>query len=268
MNFIKPIFLILCFYSLNFAQQDFVNIWQGPVPGTEDKTNNEKITDVSIINVFQPGIKVFLPEKSNSNHPAILIFPGGGYKQIVVDKEGYKIAEWLNENGIAAFVLKYRLKPEDAFNDGQRAVSFIRSKAEGYNIDPNKVGVIGFSAGGHLAANISTHKDKNIMNDRIDSVSSVPDFMISVYGAVSRSISDVSGKTPPTFLVCTSDDEKVPAEQSVNYYLALKKNGVPAELHVYEKGLHGFALLKDKGYVSTWADRCIDWMKGRGLLAK
>jgi acetyl esterase/lipase len=268
MNFIRPFFIFILFYTANFAQQDFINIWPGLTPGTEGKINNEKINDGSITDVYQPGIKVFLPEKCDDNHPAILVLPGGGYKQIVIDKEGYKIAEWLNKNGIAVFVLKYRLKPEDAFNDGQRAISFIRSKAREYNIDPGRVGVIGFSAGGHLAAGISTKDEKNYMNDKIDSISSVPDFMISVYGAVSRLISDISGKTPPTFLVCTCDDEKVPAEQSVNYYLALKKNGVQAELHVYEKGMHGFALLKDRGYVSTWADRCIDWMKGRGFLAK
>jgi acetyl esterase/lipase len=127
---------------------------------------------------------------------------------------------------------------------------------------------MGFSAGGHLAAGISTNEDKNIMNDRIDSINSLPDFMISVYGAVSNWISDASSKTPPTFLVCTGDDIKVSAEESINYYLALKKNNVPAELHVYEKGMHGFALLKDRGYVSTWTDLYIDWMKGRGILAK
>lgn len=259
------LFFLIC---TSYAQQEFIRIWPGSAPGTEDKTNYERAEDGNITNVFQPEIKVYLPEKPDTNHPAILVLPGGGYTKVVINKEGYQIADWLNSIGIAAFVLKYRLNPEDAFNDGQRAISFIRSKAREYKIDPDKIGVIGFSAGGHLAANLATHNSKNIAIDKIDSINCKPDFLILVYGAVARFISSISKETPPTFLVHTNDDEKVSVNESIDFYRGLIKNNVPAELHVYEKGKHGFALLKDRGYVSSWAERCIEWMKGREILRK
>jgi acetyl esterase/lipase len=260
--------LSVLFVSPLYSQHKVIKIWPGLAPGTEGRENNEKTAGGSVINVYQPDLTIFLPEKINKNKPALIVMPGGGYRQVVMKKEGYDIADWLNKNDIAAFVLKYRLKPDEALQDARRALSFLRSKASVYNINPDNIGVIGFSAGGHLAANLSTHfeNDRNI--DHIESVSCRPDFMVSVYGAVGPFVDDVDKDTPPAFLVHTGDDPKVPVKVSVEYYLALHDNGIPAELHLYESGGHGFALRDVDKPVISWADRCIDWMRVQGILTQ
>lgn len=257
------------------AQQSTVKIWNGLAPGTENRKDEEKIVGNNIVNVYQPELTVFLPERENGNCPAVLVFPGGGYKQIVIQKEGTKVAQWLNENGIAAFVLKYRLDPVEALQDAQRALSFVRSKAKEYNVNPEKIGVIGFSAGGHLAANLATHYSKDSMVDYTDSISCKPNFAILVYayfGAVSGFPTPlykfVDRDTPPSFLVHAIDDKSVPVEQSVDFYSSLRRAGVPCELHVYEKGGHGFALENDRGPVKSWAGLCIDWLRISGILTE
>jgi acetyl esterase/lipase len=249
-----------------YSQDKVIKIWPGLAPGTEDRTNDEKTENGSVTNVYQPDLTIFLPEKINGNKPAVIVMPGGGYKQVVMKKEGYAIADWLNKNGIAAFVLKYRLNQNEALQDAQRALSLLRSYSGEYNINANNIGVIGFSAGGHLAANLSTHFEKTKIIDKIDSVGCKPDFMISVYGAVGPFVEDINKNTPPAFLVHAGDDPKVPVDASIDYYLALHKNGVPAELHVYEKGGHGFALRDTDKPVISWAIRCIDWMRVQGIL--
>ncbi len=258
--------LVVLFAAPLYSQQKVIKIWPGLAPGTEDRTNNEKTVNGNVANVYQPDLTIYLPGKIDKNKPALIVMPGGGYKQVVMKKEGYAIADWLNKNGIAAFVLKYRLNPAEALHDAQRALSLLRSNSEEYNINADNIGVIGFSAGGHLAANLSTHFGKKKIIDKIDSVSCKPDFMISVYGAVGSLVEDVNKSTPPAFLVHADDDPKVPADESVDYYLALHKNGVPAELHVYEKGGHGFALRDTDKPVISWAIRCIDWMRVQGIL--
>ena len=257
--------LFLLIASAN-AQNKVIKIWPGLAPGTEGKPDTEKVVGGGVTGVYQPDLTIFLTEKQNKNLPAVVVLPGGGYRQVVMRKEGYSIAEWLNKNGIAAFVLKYRLDKEAALSDAQRALSFLRANAKQYNINTDNIGVIGFSAGGHLAANLSTHYLKEKMIDAVDSVSCKPDFMISVYGAVGALVKDVNKDTPPAFLAHAGDDPKVPVTQSVDYYLALHKYGVPAELHVYEKGGHGFALRDVDKPVISWATRCIDWMKVQGIL--
>lgn len=193
-----------------------------------------------------------------------------------MEKEGYKVARWLNENGIAAFVLKYRLNRDEALRDAQRAVSVIRKDADKYGIDKNKIGVIGFSAGAHLACNLAMNYLDRKYYDSIDIVSSRPDFWIGVYG-VYKGTYGISGKSkviensPPAFLVHAGNDSKVPVLSSVELYIDLKKNGVPAELHVYEQGEHGFALEEGRGAaikstVTDWSKRCIEWLKLRGIL--
>ncbi len=261
--------LILFFISMQInAQNKVIKIWPGPAPGTENRANEEKVEGGNIINIYQPDLTIYIPQESNNALPAIVVLPGGGYSKIVIRKEGYKIAEWLNKNGIAAFVLKYRLNQNEALQDAQRTISLLRADSSEYKINPNNIGVIGFSAGGHLAANLSTHYEKTKMSDRIDSVSCKPDFMISVYGAVGQFVKDVNKNTPPAFLAHAGDDPKVSVTQSVDYYLALQKNCVPAELHVYETGGHGFALRDTSKPANSWAVRCIDWMKVQGILAK
>ena len=265
-TFIISFFILLT--GQTAAQTKVIKIWPGLAPGTENRADEEKVIKGNITNVYQPDLTVFLPKKYDARRPAVVVLPGGGYRQIVMYKEGYRIAEWLNKNGIAAFVLKYRLRPQEALQDIQRTISLLRTDAKEFNIDPDNMGVIGFSAGGNLAANLSTHYIKTDMTDRIDSVNCKPDFMISVYGAVGRFVNDITKNTPPAFLVHASDDPKVPVTQSVDYYLALHKNGVPAELHVYEKGGHGFALRDVNKPVISWAVRCIAWMKVQGILVK
>ncbi len=224
-----------------------------------------------------------MPEHQEGLSSAVIVSPGGGYRKIVMEKEGYKVARWLNENGIAGFVLKYRLNPEEALRDAQRAVSLVRKEAEKYNIDENKIGVMGFSAGAHLAGNLVEDNEDRESYDEIDAVSSRPDFWAGVYG----SYGDVGGSggkrfakklevrkdIPPTFLVHAGYDSKVPVLGSVKLYINLKEKGVPAELHVYEQGEHDFALELNRGPVVTstvtdWPIRFIEWLKVRGILNK
>jgi acetyl esterase/lipase len=198
-----------------------------------------------------------------------------------MEKEGYKVARWLQENGTAAFVLKYRLDPREALRDAQRAVSLIRKEAEKYGIDENKIGVIGFSAGAHLAGNLVENNEDRISYDEIDAVSSRPDFWVGVYGIYGdfggsgnhRSIKEFEAHKdiPPTFLVHAGNDSRVNVLGSVELYIALKEKGVPAELHVYEEGEHGFALETDRGpevtsTVTDWSKRLLEWLKVRGIL--
>ena len=267
---IKDIRICLLFLfviaSASNAQNKVLKIWNGLAPGTENKKNEETIKNERVWKVYQPDLTVFLPEKRIENRPAILIFPGGGYTHVTIGKEGSEIAEWLNENGIAAFVLKYRLNREEALKDAQRALSFVRYKAKDFNIDPDRIGVIGFSAGGHLAANLISHPVKEKLNDAVDSTSCKPNFAVLVYGWLQDQYEFITKNNPPTFLAHASDDLTVPVEQSIDYYLMLQKNGVPVEMHIYEKGKHGFGLGEDVGYDINWPKSCIDWMRLNGFI--
>jgi len=271
-------FLLLFTISISVqAQNEVIKIWPKFAPGSEKVENKERWTEgKSVTNVYQPDLTIFLPENQTSLCPAVIVFPGGGYQQIVMKKEGYNVAQWLNENGIAAFVLKYRLNPKDALRDAQRTVSLIRGDAKKYNIDENKIGVIGFSAGAHLSYNLVMNHQNRVNYDLIDSVSSRPDFWVGVYGVYGNIFykstkSNDQEDIPPSFLVHAGNDSKVPVMSSVELYIALKKKGVPAEMHVYEQGEHGFALEKDRGPVITstvndWSKRLIEWLKVRGIL--
>jgi len=221
-----------------------------------------------------------------------------------MDHEGHQIAQWLNSLGVAGFILKYRHRNSGAgyghpapLRDAQRAIRMVRSGAKEWNIDPGRIGILGFSAGGHLASTAGTHFDKGKANaeDPIDRAGCRPDFMILIYPVISlaewcahagsrqnllgdkpdrdlvENLSNekqVTPQTPPTFLVHTSEDKGVPAENSIYFYLALRKAKVPAEMHIYQKGPHGFGLGKKHGAVSSWPVRCADWMRGLGLLDK
>jgi acetyl esterase/lipase len=249
-----------------YSQNKVIKIWPGPAPGTENRSDNEKVDGGNILSVYQPGLTIFLPSQPKENIPAVIVLPGGGYNKIVINKEGYTIAKWLNDNGVAAFVLKYRLDYSEALQDAQRALSFVRKNFKEFGIDPGKIGVIGFSAGGHLAANLSTHYEKVLVKDDIDSISCKPDFMILVYGYLNPFLKDVNSNTPPTFLAHATDDPTVPVSESIDFYTALNKNNVPAEIHVYEKGGHGFALREIDKPVNNWAKSCIDWLTSRRII--
>ncbi|HLV62579.1 prolyl oligopeptidase family serine peptidase [Galbibacter sp.] len=229
-----------------------------------------------VSNVSEPTLEVFLPKRVDPSSAAVLICPGGGYAHLAIDKEGYKLAKWFNSIGIAAMVLKYRLpnqamadKKNGPLQDAQQAIRFIRSHAKQWNIDQAKVGVMGFSAGGHLAASLSTMYDNPTYRDKLASLSARPDFSILIYPVISmeddfthkgsqenllgkkaskalkRSFSPntlVDAKTPPAFLVHATDDKAVPVENSLLYYKALKKSDVSTEIHIYKDGGHGFGM--------------------------
>ena len=267
---------VLLFLSVQ-AQNQVVAIWPGPAPGSEKVQDLEQWTESKdVTNVFQPDLTVFLPEGQAGKIPAVIVCPGGGYRKLVMEKEGYKIARWFNEHGIAAYVLKYRLDPENALQDARRAVRYLRKEADHYGIDPQKIGAIGFSAGAHLACNLALNHRQSDYNDDIDSLSPRPDFWIGIYGGYNSilrtSRSSISTEhTPPAFLVHAGDDSKVPVMASVKLYEQLKKKGVPAELHIYEQGEHGFALEEDRGdavtsTVKDWSKRLLEWLKVKEVI--
>jgi len=266
-------------------------LWPDGAPGAKGVEDGDK-----------PLLTIYLPAKEKANGAAVVIFPGGGYGHLAMDHEGHQIAEWLNSLGVAGFILQYRHRKSGAgyghpapLQDAQRAIRMVRSRAGQWNVDPNRIGIIGFSAGGHLASSAGTHFQTRYYEaaDAIDQVSCRPDFMILMYpvisftewythkGSMANLLGDepdgnlvgnlsnekqVTPETPPTFLVHADDDKVVPPENSISFYLALRKANVPAEMHIYEKGGHGFGPGTNKGAVSSWMTRCADWMRGRGLL--
>ncbi|MDP3149929.1 MAG: alpha/beta hydrolase [Ignavibacteria bacterium] len=296
----------LCFLiSLKlFAQDKTILLYPEGVPGLigkqipEDSKTTDGITRVK--DITQPAIYWYQPKEKTSD-AAVIICPGGGYSILAIDHEGYDIAKWFNDRGVTAFVLKYRLPQENLFEnreirplqDAQQAFRIVRSNAEKYGVSPNKIGIMGFSAGGHLASTASTHFQKQVGEITDQTVSVRPDFSLLIYPVISLSDSithsgsrsnllgqnpsqenidlysndqQVTKETPPAFLISTTDDG-VPAENSILYYLACKKNGVPVEIHIYEKGGHGYALKKKgRGPVETWADRMEDWLRERKLM--
>jgi acetyl esterase/lipase len=262
-------------------------LWPQGAPGALGETD-----------VDQPNITPWLAKES-ANGAAVVVCPGGGYGHLAVGHEGKDVAAWLNSLGVSAFVLKYRLGPKyhhpAPLNDAQRAVRVVRARASDWKIDPKRVGIIGFSAGGHLASTVATHFDsgKSEASDPIDQQSCRPDFAILGYPVISftapfthrgslknllgdnpdpqlvQNLSNetqVTRDTPPTFLFHTNADAGVPPENSVVFYLALRKAGVPAEMHIYEQGRHGVGLAPMDPVLATWPGRCADWLKVRGVL--
>jgi acetyl esterase/lipase len=248
--------------------------------------------------VDKPAITLYQPNRSQATGTLVVICPGGGYQNLAMDHEGHQVARWFTSRGVAAAIVKYRLGPRyrhpAPLQDVLRAIRVVRSRAAELTVKPDRIGVLGFSAGGHLASSAATLFDlpEGKAKDGLDAVSSRPDFAILgylvVFGAdvthkgsqrnligekppadlVARLSTDrqVTAATPPTFLFHTSEDTAVPPQNSVAFYLALKNAGVPAELHIYEKGRHGVGLAPEDRELSTWPDRLLGWMRGRGLL--
>ncbi len=264
-----------------FAQQRTIPIWPGLAPGTENRENHEEWRGkTNVKKVYQPDLAVFLPENVTTLTPAILVCPGGGYRNVVIEKEGYKIARWLNKNNIAAFVLKYRLDPDEALEDAQQAMRVIRTKADEFNVDADKIGIMGFSAGGHLSGNLATHY-QIVTDGVVDSTSARPDFWIGVYGEYNSMSSQTGEKffyervhknSPPVLLIHAANDSKVPVAFSVDMFTAYHQQGALAELHIYEQGKHGFALETNRSNeitstVNNWSARLLEWLKVRGVIA-
>ncbi len=268
------------------------------IPGADQETRNDDGI-VRISNISRPTLTVYLPAKEKATGAAVVICPGGGYGINAFKHEGTDVAVELNKAGIAAFVLKYRL-PSDRImkdksigplQDAQQAIKVVRQRAKEWNVDPGRIGIAGFSAGGHLASTAGTHFQKALI-DNPENTSVRPDFMILLYPVVSftdsighigsrnnllgkspsaemiRSYSNelqVTRQTPPAFLVHAGDDEVVKVANSLRFYEALNKNGIPSELFVFPKGGHGFGLINPTS-PDRWMDRCIDWMKSNGWL--
>jgi acetyl esterase/lipase len=234
-------------------------------------------------NVSQPTITVFPAPADKNTGAAVLVCPGGGYGMLAYDLEGTEVCAWLNSIGITGVLLKYRVparkdrpRHEAPLQDAQRALSLIRHRASEWKLDPQRIGVLGFSAGGHLAATLSTNSAKRSYEplDPADESNLRPDFAVLIYPAylvgkeqpenVSAELT-INEQTPPTFLVHTQDDP-IPVENAVHYYLALKKAKVPAEMHLYPVGGHGYGLRKSATLVTTWPDRAADWLRAAGVL--
>jgi acetyl esterase/lipase len=263
-------------------------LWANGAPGAMGSEDLDK-----------PTLTPFVVPAGRGTGAAVIVCPGGGYSGLSMDKEGHDIARWMNSIGVTAFVLKYRLGPKYhhpvELGDAQRAIRTVRAKAAEYRVLPDRIGIMGFSAGGHLAATAGTHFDAGDASaaDAIDRVSSRPDFLVLCYPVISftsyvhqgskrnligdspdaklvESMSNetqVTAQTPPTFLFHTNADTGVPPENSVLFYMALRKAGVPAEIHIYERGPHGVGLAYTDEALSSCPQRLATWLRVRGLLS-
>lgn len=264
--------LLLIPFTFSFSQEKIIKIWNDKAPGTESRIDNEKIVNERYYNIYQPDLRIFPAKKTDPKKTAVLIFAGGGYSHIAIVKEGHKVAQWLNTLGVSAFVLKYRLDRQEALTDAERALSLIRNKAKEFNINPDNIGIMGFSAGGHLALNLAEHYKNHVkkVNDGIDSTSCKPDFMILNYPQVD-SLAEarfLSENIPPAFIMHASDDKVVPVNTSIELFNNLHSLNIPVELHVFAEGGHGFGLGKEGEPNSNWTNLCEAWMKSQGFLTK
>jgi len=263
-------------------------LWPGGAPGAIGTEDADK-----------PSLTLYPAPEAAATTTGVIVCPGGGYGALAKDHEGDQIARWLNSLGISAFVLEYRIAPRyhhpAPLLDAQRAIRFVRAQASALRISPDRIGIWGFSAGGHLASTAGTHFDYGDPGaaDAIDRQSSRPDFLILAYPVISfitpythrgslrnllgdhpdpklaASLSNetrVTPQTPPAFLFHTNEDTGVPPENSVLFYMALRQAGVPAELHIYERGPHGVGLAPTDAVLVSWTQRLKDWLEIRGLL--
>jgi len=287
------------------AQTQVLKVWPKGIPGAiGNETYVEKETITNSIptryeKVTDPTLTVFLPAAEKATGTAVVICPGGGYGALAFDHEGYAIARWLNENGIAGIILKYRLpsdlimtdKSVGPLQDAQEAIRIVRRNSAKWKINPRKIGVIGFSAGGHLASTLSTHFNEKVYESG-DTTSARPSFSLLIYPVISfdttvyhagsrrnlignkpseeqvRRFSNelqITSETPPAFLVHSADDKAVPVKNSILYFEGLNKKNIPAEMHVFQKGGHGYGMSVDKGTQSAWPGLCIKWLNSLGF---
>lgn len=266
-------------------------LWENGAPGAQGTTDDDK-----------PTVTLYPVRSGPTGLPpttAVIVAPGGSYLRLAANHEGRQIANWFNSQGVTAFVLRYRLGPRYhhpiEMQDAQRAIRFVRANAQKFGVRPDRVGFMGFSAGGHLASTVATHFDAGNPSapDAIDRSSSRPDFVVLAYPVISMTADythkqsvksllgdnpdpklmlqmsnelQVTAETPPTFLFTTSEDTTVPPENSIAFYLALHKAGVPAEMHVFEKGGHGKGLALDDMALSEWSTLLRNWLRGRGMI--
>jgi len=287
-----------------------IPIWPGVPPDAQQISRPEVATNTKnehlvagkpwtyVENVSRPTITVYSPQGKNTG-AAVVVFPGGGYQILAIDLEGTEVCDWLTSTGITCVLLKYRvpgLKPYPkpaypksgaypqspiALEDAQRAVGLVRLHAAEWRIDPHKIGVLGFSAGGHMVAALSVHFDRRLYPavDAADKVSCRPDFAVSIYpGHLSRETNSIalnpdirdhiSIRTPPTFLLQNEDDHVDRVEDALSYYAALKKAGVPVEMHLYAQGGHAFGLRRTKFPVTSWPRLVETWLSSLGVISQ
>ncbi len=305
----KITLLFISIFLLIMAQaQQVIPLYGDIIPNSRPGKDEEQSDPgkppgghLSLSHVSRPTLTVFLPSKEKANGTAVIICPGGGYTHLAIGHEGFDVAKKLNEMGVAAFVLKYRL-PSDSImtdktigplQDAQRAIQMVRQNAGAWGVDTGRVGIMGFSAGGHLASTAGTHFNKAYIDNK-DNISLRPDFMILLYPVISFSDSighrgsrdnlighhpseemireysnelQVGPETPPCFLVQAGDDKTVKVENSLQFYEALHRNNVPAELHIYPKGGHGFGL-HNPTTNDQWMERLQNWLEANGWLKK
>ena len=267
-----------------------LDLFPGPVPGETKPIGDEQVKKkgeaiTSITNVSKPTLTISKPPADKNTGVAVLVFPGGGYNNLAWEHEGTMVSEWLNSIGVTSVILKYRVPrradtpkgqpPVQALMDAQRAISLVRSHATEWGIDSKKIGVLGFSAGGHLAAWSSTNSDKRAYEtiDATEQVSCRPDFTVLIYpGGITQrggeslaSEIHVTRDSQPTFLAVAGDDNG-PAIGSAAYYLALNRAGVPAEMHIFASGGHGFGMRNGKLPANSWPKRCEEWMREQKII--
>lgn len=283
-NIIVSCFFILgMFFPVLLSAQEpkEILLWPKGAPGSEGKNSAEKVRinatgDHLVSNVHKPSITPYIPAK-NVSGVAVIIAPGGGHQDLWMDHEGYNPAHWFSEKGIAAFILKYRLARDtnstytidkDELADIQRAIRMVRSRAKEWHIDTAKIGVMGFSAGGEVAALAAMRFDDGIKtsNDKIDHESSYPNFQALIYPGGTKRFELVKN-APPLFLAGGFKDRPDIAEGMANVYLKYKQAGVPAEIHIYSGAGHGFGISKNnQGSVSHWPERFMEWLVETGLM--
>lgn len=289
------------------AQTKLIDLWNGKIPGAKQNNQFKQMVDTSAgwvdkHSVVTPCLYFYPAPEAKATGAAVIICPGGAYGGLAIKHEGEQVAKWFNSFGVTAFVLKYRM-PDDSImenktigpmQDGQRAIRMVRSRAKEWGVNPSKIGIMGFSAGGHLAATLST-----LYNDKVyesaDLTSAKPNFSILIYPVISMNGDithwgsrinllgntptpemvkhysnelQVNAETPPAFMVHSLDDDAVPVQNSINYALAMKQNKVACELHLYPTGKHGYGMGKSTATESTWPEACRKWLESRGFLEK
>jgi acetyl esterase/lipase len=284
--------------SARAAESPKIDLWPEGVPGLRADASPEKIENARGSNVHHPYMEIFAAPADKAVGTAVIVCPGGGYVRLSLENEGSLVAQRLNKIGVTAFVLHYRMVEYGhpaPMRDVQRAIRLVRSRAGEFGVKADRIGILGASAGGHLAATAET-----LFNDAdgktgaaLDATSARPDFAVLLYPVITMKAplahagsakallgatpapemiekmsleTRVTKETPPTFIVVAEDDKTVPVENSLMFYQSLKNAGVPAELHIWPKGGHGFGMRQDLGEASTWSDRCEDWMRANGWL--
>ena len=301
MNIKKSILLPLSFMLMSsIHSQTIIPLYKGTIPNSKPCSVVEVTAPLGRVSgVTVPVMYAYLPEKPDSVKGAVIICPGGGYARLAIDHEGHEVAKNYNKQGIAAFVLKYRLPVDTAcventetlaLMDAQQAIKIVRDRAVEFNINPNNIGIMGFSAGGHLASSLGTHYSVSLIPNK-ENTNLRPDFMVLGYPVISFTDSlahkgsrdnmlgkkaskekielysnelQVTPNTPPTFLIHAADDKSVKVENSLEFFMALKRNKVPTEIHIVQKGGHGFGL-HNKDEPCDWLDWVFTWLKANKL---